>query len=140
MTDYHRYGILAEALRWVIDKYGIGPEDTTSDVCHRILKPATVDPGWENIPILMNPDLRYYNHDYRNLTTGKVLHCGFQQPDDPPPGSRSYCEVRHFIRILFNLIVVSFAVSPYHCRHIIVPRCCSKIHRPVALWGPQTSL
>ena len=96
MSDYHKYGILAEALRHVIDHHDITPKDTTSDVCHRILKPATVDPGWENIPILTNPDLRYYDHDYRDLTTDKWLHCGFEKPDAPPKGSRSFCEVRHF--------------------------------------------
>ena len=83
---YHKYGVNAEGLRWVVDH--------CSDVCHRILKPATVGEGWENIPVLTNAELRYYDHEYRSLATGTVLHCGFQQSDIPPPGSRSYCEVR----------------------------------------------
>ena len=151
MSDYHKYGILAEALRHVIDHHDITPEDTTSDVCHRILKPATVGTGWENIPILTNPDLRYYNHDYRNLTTGTVLHCGFQKPDTPPPGSRSFCEVPHFYcEIAFNgttrfspsscLSSPPLSSPPLSPHHSFLHRCCSKIHRPVALWGPQTSL
>ena len=91
---YYKYGVSAEGLRWVVDHCGVAPEDTTSDVCHRILKPATVGEGWENIPVLTNAELRYYDHEYRSLATGTVLHCGFQQSDIPPPGSRPYCEVR----------------------------------------------
>ena len=113
---YYKYGVSAEGLRWVVDHCGVAPEDTTSDVCHRILKPATVGEGWENIPVLTNAELRYYDHEYRSLATGTVLHCGFQQSDIPPPGSRPYCEVRQSHRCRF--------VWRRFGRHVFPSDCC----------------
>ena len=52
---YYKYGISAKGLRWVVDHAVVDADATTSDVCHRILKPATVGPGWENIPVLTDP-------------------------------------------------------------------------------------
>ena len=100
---YYKYGVSAEGLRWVVDHCGVAPEDTTSDVCHRILKPATVGEGWENIPVLTNAELRYYNHDYRSRATGTVLHCGFQQSDIPAQAAaRTARCVSHIGVVLFG--------------------------------------
>ena len=141
---YYKYGVSAEGLRWVVDHCGVAPEDTTSDVCHRILKPATVGEGWENIPVLTDEVLRYYDHEYRSLATGTVLHCGFQQSDIPPPGSRPYCEVRQSHRCRFVWRRFGRHAFLSDCCVVaadtILHRCCSKIQTPSPLWGARTSL
>ena len=61
---YCRHGISPAGLRHLVASHAIGPKDTTSDVCHRIIKPATAPPGWECIPHLTNAEKRYYQHRY----------------------------------------------------------------------------
>ena len=59
---------------------------TTSDVCHQIIKPATVPAGWADEVTLINPAKRWFAHAYREAGTGR----GQAQS---PPGTMSYCEL-----------------------------------------------
>jgi tetratricopeptide (TPR) repeat protein len=83
-----RWGISPAGLLWFISQQpadSITSETTTSDVCHMLIKPATVPAGWECRPTLKDPEKRWYSHKYVELATGRVQ-------TDPPPGTRSFCE------------------------------------------------
>ena len=60
--------------------------DTTSDVCHRHIKPATTPEGWECIPEVVNAEKSWYKHTYRKTATGTVQ-------DEPPTGTMAYADV-----------------------------------------------
>lgn len=92
--DY--YGMSAAGLRhfWNQNRSAETEGYTTSDVCHTLIKPATVARGWECLPKLTNPVERYYDHLYRNIATGETICCGFGKAGTPPNGSQPYCEVR----------------------------------------------
>ena len=85
---YCRHGISLAGLEYLRVRHGdqITAAATTSDVCHTIIKPATVAAGWINEVTLTDPDKRWFDHEYRETATGRV------QPQ-PPPGTMSYCEL-----------------------------------------------
>ena len=85
---YCRHGISLAGLEYLRVRHGdqITAAATTSDVCHTIIKPATVAAGWIDEVTLTDPDKRWFNHEYRETATGRV------QPQ-PPPGTMSYCEL-----------------------------------------------
>jgi hypothetical protein len=65
----------------------ISPDATTSDVCHRLLKPLTTPAGWKCVPTVTNAEKGWYKHEYVEEATGR-------RQDAPPPGTTSYCEVK----------------------------------------------
>ena len=87
-SDYCRWGISARGIATFIAQHSaeIAAKTTTSDVCHRLIKPATTPAGWRDEPQLTDEKRRWYKHQYRNEQTG-VLQ------DEPPPGTRSMCDI-----------------------------------------------
>lgn len=85
---YCRHGISFAGLEALHDKCkdGITSVTTTSDVCHTLIKPATVPAGWLDEVTLINPDKRWFAHSYREIATGKTQ-------THSPPGTASYCEL-----------------------------------------------
>ena len=69
----------------MVRELGIGPELSTSDVCHTLLKPATVPEGWRCIPTLTDAEKGWYSHEYEEVGTGV-------RQSTPPPGTMSYCQ------------------------------------------------
>ena len=83
-AQFIRFGASIELLHHIIVVFGVTADMTTSDVCHKLLKPATTPEGWEDLATLTNAEKRWYDHRYRNTSTGETR-------DDAPPGTRSYC-------------------------------------------------
>ena len=52
------WGISARGIAAFVERHEaeIGEETTTSDVCHRLIKPATVPDGWCDEPTLVDPE------------------------------------------------------------------------------------
>ena len=70
---------------------------TTSDICHRYIKPETLPTGWVDEATLTDAEKRWYSHSYVDTVSRT-------RQDAPPPGTRSYCELlladpatRHFV-------------------------------------------
>eukprot|EP01048_Picozoa_sp_COSAG05_P009490 COSAG05_NODE_784_length_7362_cov_36.913810_1_plen_741_part_00 len=95
-AEYCRFGISVEGLELFLQRHAedITVDTTTSDICHALIKPATVPAGWtdEAMQITVNEhgdDIRgrrWYRHSYREVASG-------QAQDEAPPGTRSYCEL-----------------------------------------------
>ena len=85
VDEYCRFGCSAAGLRHFASQHAIDPEATTSDVCHTMIKPATVPSGWDCKPTLVNPEKGWYDHEYEESATGI-------RQNDPPPGTTSYCQ------------------------------------------------
>lgn len=84
--DYIRYAISARGIRHVATMFRIGPTTTTSDLCQLHIKPHTVPPGWTDLPKLVDPENRYYSHEY-------VQDGALERQQTPPDGTRSMCEL-----------------------------------------------
>ena len=94
-AEYARHGIAVEALEQILAQHEahIDPaHTTTSDVCHTIVKPATVPAGWLDEPELVDPARRWYRHRYRRTVSG-AHDSAAAGGDMPPAGTRSYCEL-----------------------------------------------
>ena len=87
-VDYTRWGISVAGLRRVAATLcpQLGAADTTSDVCHAAVKPATVPAGWSCAATVTDAARRWYSHEYTELASGRAQK-------QPPAGTRSYCEV-----------------------------------------------
>ena len=56
------WGISARGIAAFVEQHEaeISEETTTSDVCHRLIKPATVPDGWCDEPTLVDPERRWW--------------------------------------------------------------------------------
>eukprot|EP00750_Incisomonas_marina_P013411 INCI17313.1.p1 GENE.INCI17313.1~~INCI17313.1.p1 ORF type:complete len:614 (+),score=73.86 INCI17313.1:59-1843(+) len=91
--EFFRYGISIDALEAFLQAHSdiIDGQMTTSDVCHRIIKPATVPEGWIDQPELVDKAKGWYRHRYiRRLQAHQ--HASREGQADPPDGTFSYCE------------------------------------------------
>ena len=48
-------------MRDILHGFAAGHSDTTSDVCHRHIKPATTPDGWECMPEVTNAEKSWYS-------------------------------------------------------------------------------
>ena len=64
--EFFRYGISIDALEAFLQAHSdiIDGQMTTSDVCHRIIKPATVPEGWIDQPELVDKAKGWYRHRF----------------------------------------------------------------------------
>jgi tetratricopeptide (TPR) repeat protein len=87
--EYARWGISVEGLEAFLAQHStqIGPDTTTSDVCHTLIKPSTVPAGWTDIVTLENEEKRWFSHLYVERTSAG------KPSARAPPGTRSYCEL-----------------------------------------------
>jgi hypothetical protein len=87
-AEYCRHAISLEGLEAFAAQHSadITAETTTSDVCHTLVKPATVPGGWVDEVALTNSEKRWFAHSYREEATGRTQSV-------PPSGTRSYCEL-----------------------------------------------
>eukprot|EP01051_Picozoa_sp_SAG22_P009608 SAG22_NODE_811_length_7061_cov_84.983338_7_plen_598_part_00 len=96
--QYARHGISLTGLQALAAAHReqITAATSTSDVCHTIIKPATVPAGWTDRyeHILVDDDgedvsaKRWYKHSYVNKVDGSR-----RGAKDAPPGTVSYCEL-----------------------------------------------
>ena len=83
----HPLGVSVQALIDVRARFpAVTEDDTTSDVCHREIKPATTPDGWECRPKVTDAAKGWYSHSYKETATQAVQ-------DEPPPGTKSYLSV-----------------------------------------------
>ena len=73
-AEYCRHGISIDGLEHFAREHGVesGSTLTTSDICHQIIKPATVPAGWEDLATLTHAGKRWYSHEYRDRATGAL--------------------------------------------------------------------
>jgi hypothetical protein len=85
---YCQYGISLAGLEALHASHTkqVNATTTTSDLCHTIIKPATVPAGWVDEVTLIDPEKRWFGHSYRESATG-------QTQQHSPPGTMSYCEL-----------------------------------------------
>eukprot|EP01051_Picozoa_sp_SAG22_P003648 SAG22_NODE_180_length_16069_cov_5.323231_15_plen_1459_part_00 len=93
IRTYCRYGISASGMEEILRRFDgrIGAKDTTSDVCHRLLRPATVPKGWTDRATLTDPDKRWYGHRYVEHAAGMRRRATDHK--SAPGGTRSFCEL-----------------------------------------------
>ena len=60
------HGISVRGLQYFLERYGESISDvtTTSDVCHALVKPATVPAGWVDEATLIDAQKHWYKHVY----------------------------------------------------------------------------
>ena len=92
-------GLTLEGVRRVFDllpnRDQIDSRTTTSDLCKAFIQPKTVADGWIAEAELIRVDAtgkdvtanRWFSHTYVNKVTGE------RRPKQPPPGTRSMCQV-----------------------------------------------
>eukprot|EP01047_Picozoa_sp_COSAG01_P073304 COSAG01_NODE_11915_length_1836_cov_1.350604_1_plen_183_part_10 len=79
-------GVTVNIMEGILRDERIAADSTTDIVCHTIIKPATVPPGWEEIVTpVAKPWGTLYQATYKNLTTGKLQ-------STPPPGTSCLCD------------------------------------------------
>ena len=85
-AEFPTLGISVEGIDYFLAKHraAIAPDATTSDVCHTVIRPATVPSGWRDVPTLINPEKRWYSHAYRCEESGA-------EQKAVPRGTCSYC-------------------------------------------------
>ncbi len=83
--EFPNIGISIEGLEHFAGSHPqITQAQSTSDVCHTVIKPLTVPKGWVDIAVLINPEKGWYSHEYKNEATGLVQKRA-------PSGTSSYC-------------------------------------------------
>eukprot|EP01043_Picozoa_sp_COSAG02_P074630 COSAG02_NODE_15025_length_1212_cov_0.663073_1_plen_172_part_10 len=98
-AEYARHGIAVEALEAFLrehtEKGTLTADSTTSDICHALVRPATVASGWVDEPEPLTTDEHgndirsrcWYRHRYRRQGQGG------EAQGTAPPGTRSYCQL-----------------------------------------------
>jgi hypothetical protein len=94
-VEYARHGIAVEALEAFLHQQDTVTDlSTTSDVCHAVIRPATVPHGWADIAELLLTDA--HGNDIRGRCWYKHSYCrqkGGEAQATAPPGTRSYCQL-----------------------------------------------
>ena len=85
-AEYCRYGVSVEGVEEFLRTHvAITPRCTTSDVCHRYVKPLTTPSGWQDVVQVVSAKDGWYSHTYVHEKTGH------SQPV-APAGTCSFCE------------------------------------------------